>query len=738
MVFKFFVFCLVVLVPVLAAADVFTIQDIVVTATKTEKNIIDAPASVSVISNEMIQMHNTKRLDELTGMVTGVFNRRTKATDIMPTINIRGLYGYNRNLILVDGQQVVEWRRIPINENNIERIEVIKGPFSALYGDNAMGGVVNIITKKPSEKFAGAINLGYETYNTKSIRFGLSGMISNNFGFSLSGQKYETDGYVTNYVIKTPTTTGSEATVTGAIPTTTKAGAQRFLVGDKGKNYYSDESISLKLNYTLNNRHYFEGTYTYTDNEYGYDGGPSYLYDDTGTMIKSGNVFIDDDGTIKRVSLSPFDFESDYGGAPTNIFNLTYKYLSDNYTLKLSGGSGEEDYWYVYPTTTSYKMTNLNKKSNYLAEINWFDFNSHNLIAGIDISLNSLDSDRETVTDWKNKGSVVSPPTEIYGGESNITGLFLQDEFDLSDNITVYGGLRYSIWKAEKGYEKYQNYPGVNYDAQTKNSLDPKIAIVYSVSDNLKLRTSFGTGFNTPTAYDLYKRLFYGAYVSLGNPDLNPEKVKAFEIGANYFPDSKTRINAAVFVNRMSDYIYRRNLSAEEVMDINVTYGTNYDTVSIHSSNNIKDNIGSASTKGIEFDFQRILTSKLLFNFNATYISSEVLKNPANPSIEGNKLPFVPSTMYNASLNYIENNYSLMLSYNYKSEYYSDDGNTDRVRGIFAGYDKVQLLDAKVSYNVNDYITVSLLCGNLLDREYYTYYKASEGRTFGLFSDIKF
>ena len=137
-----------------AWADDATLKPVVVTASSAAHALHDAPASISVISREDIEKRPVQELAELLGTVEGV--TLSRSGNQVPGVQIRGL-GQAYTLMLVDGKRVnssnamfrgndydTGW--VPVTE--IERIEVVRGPMSSLYGSDAIGGVVNIITRK--------------------------------------------------------------------------------------------------------------------------------------------------------------------------------------------------------------------------------------------------------------------------------------------------------------------------------------------------------------------------------------------------------------------------------------------------------------------------------------------------------------------------------------------------------------------------------------------------------------
>lgn len=177
----------------------FDLEQIVVTATKTEKKVKDIPASVTVITAEDLHNANIKTIEDALQNVPGIYIKG--ASGIQGTkISVRGL-SQNRVLIMLDGLALnngytggTQLPNIPVE--NIDRIEVIRGPFSALYGSSAMGGVINIITKQ---------NAAPQT--TVTIKSGQQGsenyaLTHNNsvgkLEYYIDMSKRQTDGYITN------------------------------------------------------------------------------------------------------------------------------------------------------------------------------------------------------------------------------------------------------------------------------------------------------------------------------------------------------------------------------------------------------------------------------------------------------------------------------------------------------------------------------------------------------------
>lgn len=141
--------------PLALAEDTVKAGDVYVTATRVEKELQQVPMSVTVMTAEDVRKSGARTVGELLEDVPGV-QVQNDGSQGLKRISIRGEDAF-RTLVLIDGQKISEHKSMSgspmlIDASRIERIEVIKGPASVLYGSDAIGGVVNIITKKGGEK----------------------------------------------------------------------------------------------------------------------------------------------------------------------------------------------------------------------------------------------------------------------------------------------------------------------------------------------------------------------------------------------------------------------------------------------------------------------------------------------------------------------------------------------------------------------------------------------------------
>ena len=174
------------------------IGEIIVTATRSEKSLKDAPGAVTVITQKEIAGKNAIDLAKTLEDTLGLRVLHYGALGANTSVHIRGLYSQH-NLIMVDDRVInspsssgteLSW----LSADNVERIEIVRGASSALYGGNAVSGVINIITKNPPEKLTSSLNTLYGSYQTNITRLSV-GATQNKLGFLFTGNYKGSQGH---------------------------------------------------------------------------------------------------------------------------------------------------------------------------------------------------------------------------------------------------------------------------------------------------------------------------------------------------------------------------------------------------------------------------------------------------------------------------------------------------------------------------------------------------------------
>jgi iron complex outermembrane receptor protein len=179
-------------------------DEIIVTATRFPAKVKDLPIGVQIVTREEIARSTASTLPELLSHFAGLEKRNNSGSpDSQIDMRGFGVTGNQNTLVLLDGQRLSEielvspkWSAIPMD--SIERIEILRGSGSVLYGGGATGGTINIITKAPKAgQLEGSASAGYGTYNTSEIRAG--GVFSgDSLSLALHANRYDSDNYRKN------------------------------------------------------------------------------------------------------------------------------------------------------------------------------------------------------------------------------------------------------------------------------------------------------------------------------------------------------------------------------------------------------------------------------------------------------------------------------------------------------------------------------------------------------------
>lgn len=165
--------------PAVAASQQYELDEVVVTASRVDEKLSETAATVNVVSEEEIEAVKYKNPDELLRRIPGVYSHNFSGESELSSIRVPTHFTNPYTLLLIDGVPVSGYGTgssgnfRELNANNIKRVEVVKGPSSALYGSNAIGGVINIITKDPSSE--PEIRVWQEVADYSQFRGGISG-----------------------------------------------------------------------------------------------------------------------------------------------------------------------------------------------------------------------------------------------------------------------------------------------------------------------------------------------------------------------------------------------------------------------------------------------------------------------------------------------------------------------------------------------------------------------------------
>ncbi len=700
--------------PATASAEYLGVM--VVTATRTAKVESEAPASVTVVSEQEIENKHAHRIDEALQGAPGVFIDSLdgeQPSNYNNKITLRGVPGYYRTGVLLDGVPLnnafsggVNMSIVPTED--IQQIEVVPGPFSSLYGGAGMSGVINVITKKPEGR---EVNVRAEggSHNLKSISTNYRDLFENGVGLSLSYNHKEANGYVKQLVTKTPSG-GGGTVVTGWENTGTTTGGTTYIVGDKGKQSWEVDNLSGKLYLPLSDVSELILSASYLDTISNGSQGESYLRA-SGVPFTSGSANIDGSSTTIRAT----DFLGSSNGEKVTRYAANYKRdLANDGKLEASLSYQDNSYWYTSITSNSTNTQGPGKLSDIPASSIHGDVHvglpmndTHYLVLGLSGNRNMLNKKVYALSDWTEEDDT-GALGDYANGKSQLFALYAQDEISLTPDLTAYVGGRYDRWSTSG--DIYIGGTPTDYSNRTSAAFSPKVSLVYDLSDQTVIKGAIGKAFRAPNLSDMYSTWQYYSTTYWSNPDLEPETVTSAELSVDHQFTSATKFRATAYASRFSDLIY------------STTSGTD----------RIKLNAGSAETEGLDLELRHALTRNISAFINATWVSTEITENEVRPESVGKKIPLQASRLANVGIQGGYGPWSGSLIGSYTGKMYSKDDNSDTESDVPGSYDAHFTANLKLGYRFDDTWSADLAIKNLFDREYYKGTTMADGRSFYL------
>ncbi|WP_110875269.1 TonB-dependent receptor domain-containing protein [Helicobacter cinaedi] len=592
-------------------------KSIVTAASGSEKLVKDAPASTTVISQEELQTMPYRDLAEAVRNVPGVEIDSSAGKLGGFSFLIRGMPA-DYTLLLVDGRRTKPGGQIATNNNGmesmynafmpplsaIERIEVIRGPMSTLYGSDAMGGMVNIITKKIPEKWGATLSLEAnipesKTYqSTYQASFYAAGALSKKVGMNFRLR----DLYRSEAGDTFKTNDGST--------TKTFFGAQ--------SNAYN---IGTRLNYTPDSKNTF-------------------IFDVDYTKI----TFDNRKAQIGRHTASN---TSNNGGGLTGGYT---DYMNVSKLVGLLGHDGDYSFG-KWKTSLQYMDTrNLGRKvvGKYTADP---DVGKNRDIIGQDIYLDSRlllplgDYNNLNIgAEYRSEQMHDRAANPNRFGFHTISA-FVEDEWNIFEPFTITLGLRDT------------------YNTKFGNHISPRIYGVLDITDSLTLKGGVSTGYKTPYTNQLVSGVYgYGSQGKLGflgNPDLKPETSINYELGL-VFDNDYVDFSVTGFRNNFSNKITSQSVTSGDAFN---AYCSSSSKIYDNGCSQLY-NADTAYTQGVESTFGIKPIYGVGFDISYVWTDTEVTSGKT----KGQKLSFIPEHSLNAKLSYAYKDFSAYLRTEYKAK----------------------------------------------------------------------
>ncbi|MCX6291960.1 MAG: TonB-dependent receptor [Bacteroidetes bacterium] len=563
-------------------SQVKTLREVVVTATRTEKDPSDVGRSVTVIGKDEISGSIYNSVAELLSASEGIYITGTGQNPGMnQSIFLRGANS-NQVLIMVDGIRVneastvnntIDLSELPLA--GIERIEIIRGSHSTLYGSSAIGGVINIITnKKYREGFHSETELKTGAFGKGTSEMGANAVM--NYGFK--------NGIFAGASVDEFHTNGLDATVdTVTDPAVYKhrdrdnwnkfsykatAGYQnqkllaRFsyhdlkMKTDLDKSAYTDDD-NYKLDFTRKNYALFA--------DYHFNSNLSFQLN--GSRSVSQRNAVNDSSVIQGGGYDHTFTRSNYSGTCSSAEAL--------FSMKLKSMENVAGF--------SFSKEEMNQQ-NYIYSFNYgslFELN------------NNLDS--------------VNPHARVAGAffQTDMNGTLVNE--NLAD-VHLLAGVRMNHHELFGRFITYEINPS------------------WHVNEHTVFYSSFSTGFNAPSLYELFTPdRYYTSNLSLGNKKLKPEKSKSFEIGIRQKPDAGVSYSFSVFSSTTENeieyvYLWDKNIGLD-------TLGNDWMRDDYRGDKYI--NIGTQTIHGMEISLHAKLSDQLSFQANVSLIAGKTEYDPS-------------------------------------------------------------------------------------------------------------
>jgi iron complex outermembrane receptor protein len=729
-------------------------DDILVTAQQKIQTIENVPAThASVDAATIAATINARNVEDTLKYLPSLVVRKRHIGDSQAPLATRtsGLGASARSLIYADGALLSalvgnnntsaspRWSLVSTEE--IARIDVLYGPFSAAYPGNSIGAVVNITTRLP-DAFEATANAGtsvqqYDLYGTHRTlpAYQLGGTVGDRFGpLALFASADHVDSRSQPIGIASatrPTATSTTGTVaTGGYDDVNRTGAAIRIFGATAFEHQVQDRFKIKAALDLSSslRLTYVGSLflSTTDSTV-----QSYLTTPaTGALAYAGTL--NNDGRAYTIAASIFS---------GSLYHTEQRQWSHNLSLN---GTGSRFDWQVIGTLYDNAkdiqriagtalpaaqaggagtITNLNGTGwkTFDAKGAWRtdDAGTQTISFGAHGDWFELDSNRYNTDNWISGGQ--GALNLVGSGKTRTYAIWAQDAWRLLPAVTLTIGGRYEWWRAYDGvnYSQTPLIAQVNQPALSANKFSPKAAIAWDIDPHLTARLSFGQAWRFPTVGELYQ-IVTTPIASVPNPNLRPERARSEELALERH-DSHGTIRLSLFNESIKDALISQTGPLPVVP---VQVGT------------FVQNVDRTRARGVEFAVQRTnVIAGVDLSGSVTYADATTRKDTAFPAAVGKMLPSVPR--WKATLvgtwRPIES-VSLTAAARYSSRNFGSLDNSDIVGNTYQGFYKYFVVDLRAQFRVAEHLEFGVGIDNVNNDKYYLFHPFPQ-RTFA--ADVK-
>jgi iron complex outermembrane receptor protein len=751
---------------------VHTLEKIEVKATKPA-----FPANVPAV----VESVTAKQIEESANAVTTM-----GAFQYLPSLHVRERYIGDRNGILVmranssiaSAQTVVyadglllsnflnnsfstppRWGMVSPEE--IERIDVMYGPFSALYPGNSEGGVLNITTRMPTKFEAHAkydvFTQDFKLYGADKSYSGQHGAASvgskwNDLSFFVSVDRLDSFGQPQTFANATRSTTAVNANnstiISGGYRDVDPQGIARVVTATTGIDHTVQDNAKIKLVYDFTPT--IKAAYTLglwqNDSVGTID---SYLksvqtgqtfYNTTNSGSTQFFQFTDQSGVgykLPTTPIGPSRSESEHWMHGISLKSNT-KGVFD-WELLASLYRQEKEITRTSVTTNAfndgnngagtYKRDNGTGWETFGARGNWRpggNQQSRHLVSfGYHYDRYELDSQTLNVADWVNS-TAGSLNTNSYG-KTETQAVYLQDAWKFQPDWSLVAGGRWENWRAFDGSNFNASNPAafrqLNYVDRDQNNFSPKLSLSYQARSDWLLRGSFGKAYRYPTVAECFQVISLPGNVRANDPNLKPEHVNSYD-----FTVEKVLPNGLF---RTSFFYEDKHDALISQTDTTTIPGTNITSI---------QNVDGIHTKGIETALQmnNVFVNGLDLTASMTYVDSEIMGNQKNPFTVGKPQPRIPDWRATVlGVYHVNEKLSISLAGRYSGNQevnlLYNTVNPDIYGTTVSNY---TVFDTKLVYKASERWTGALGINNIGNDKYYVNPNPYPQRTF--FASVKF